>query len=69
LINELGEECRNITTLIHQLQLPHLTPQQQAEILAEFLAATIHLHTHCGDEFQSLIADEMETLPDDGEGR
>jgi hypothetical protein len=67
LIAELGDECRNVTALIHQLQLPHLTATQQAEILAELLAATVHLHTHCDETFQDLIAQEMETLPDDDE--
>ncbi|MDX2214327.1 MAG: hypothetical protein SFY66_13640 [Oculatellaceae cyanobacterium bins.114] len=67
LINELGNECRNVTALINQLQLPHLTATQQAEILAELLSATIHLHVHCDHDFQELIANEMETLPDDDE--
>lgn len=68
LIAELGEECRNVTVLINQLQLPHLTPEQRASILAELLAATIHLHSHCDQTFQDLIAEEMETLPDEDEG-
>jgi hypothetical protein len=63
LIAELGAECRTVTALINQLQLPHLTPTQQAEILAELLAAALHLHSHCDEDFQTLIADEMETLP------
>jgi hypothetical protein len=67
LITELGSECENVTALIYQLQSPHLSARQQAEILAELLAATIHLNVHCGDEFQTLIAQEMETLPDDDE--
>ncbi len=67
LIGELGAECQNVTALIHQLQLPHLSARQQSEILAELLAATIHLNTHCGDDFQARIASEMENLPDDDE--
>lgn len=67
LISELGDECRTVTALIHQLQLPHLSATQQAEILAELLSATIHLHAHCDDQFQDLIAEEMETLPDSDE--
>ncbi len=67
LITELGSECENVTALIYQLQSPHLSARQQAEILAELLAATIHLNVHCGEEFQSLIAQEMEKLPDDDE--
>ncbi|MEH2236058.1 hypothetical protein [Nostoc sp.] len=67
LITELGSECENVTALIHQLQSPHLSARQQAEILTELLAATIHLNVHCGEEFQTLIAQEMETLPDNDE--
>lgn len=37
LIDELGTECQNVITLIHQLQLPDLSDRQKAEILAEFL--------------------------------
>jgi hypothetical protein len=35
--------------------------------LAELLSATIRLNVHCGDDFQNLIAEEMEKLPDDDE--
>jgi hypothetical protein len=64
LITELGAECRNVIALINQLQLTHLTETQQAEILAELLAATIHLNTHCDEAFQNAIAEEMEQLSD-----
>ena len=39
----------------------------EADILAELLSATIHLNVHCGDDFQELIAEEMEKLPDNDE--
>jgi hypothetical protein len=64
LIQELGVECSYVLSLISQLQLPNLQPEQKADVLAELLAATIHLNTHCDEEFQSAIADELETLPD-----
>ncbi len=67
LITELGSECQNVIAFIHQLQSPHLSARQQAEILAELLAAAIHLNVHCGEKFQKLIAQEMEKLPDDDE--
>ncbi|NEO75617.1 hypothetical protein [Moorena sp. SIO4G3] len=67
LITELGSECQTVTGLIYQLQSPHLSARQQAEILAELLAAAIHLNVHCGEDFQTLIAEEMEKLPDDDE--
>lgn len=64
LIPELGEECQNVMALVNQFQLSDLTPDQQAQILSELLAASIHLHSHCGQEFQDLIADEIEALPE-----
>jgi hypothetical protein len=64
LIAELGAECQLVAALINQLQLPGLTSAQQATILAELLAATIHLQTHCGEDFQHLLAEELEALPD-----
>ncbi|MDZ7956366.1 MAG: hypothetical protein RMY34_00390 [Aulosira sp. DedQUE10] len=67
LIAELGRECSRVQALINQLQLPSLTANQQAEILAELLAATVHLHSHCDRDFQTLLADEMEKLADDEE--
>lgn len=63
LIAELGTECAQVQALINQLQLPSLTANQQLEILAELLAAAVHLHAHCDDDFQTLIANEMENLP------
>ena len=67
LIDELGTECQNVITLIHQLQLPNLSDRQKAEILAELMSAAIHLNVHCGEDFQTLIAEEMENLSDEDE--
>ncbi|MEG4212645.1 hypothetical protein [Microcoleus sp. S13_B4] len=67
LIDELGTECQNVITLIHQLQLSDLSDRQKAEILADFLSAAIHLNVHCGEDFQTLIAEEMAILSDDDE--
>ncbi len=67
LLSELSEECNHVNTLINQLQLSDITEKQKAQILAELLTATIHLQIHCGESFQDLIAEEMETLPDDDE--
>ncbi|GBF80533.1 hypothetical protein [Aphanothece sacrum] len=67
LLLELSEECSNVTTLINQLQLPELSPKQKAQILAELMTSAIHLQIHCGENFQDLIAQEMENLPDDDE--
>jgi late competence protein required for DNA uptake (superfamily II DNA/RNA helicase) len=65
LIAELSTECLKVQALVNQLQLPSLTVNQQAEILAELLAATVHLHNHCDEDFQTLIIEEMENFPSD----
>ncbi|GBO54507.1 hypothetical protein APA_2454 [Pseudanabaena sp. lw0831] len=62
LISELGIECQRAITLIHQLQLPNLSDSQLVDVLAELNASAIHLHAHCGDDFQDLIADELENI-------
>jgi hypothetical protein len=67
LTRELGRECQKVVTLLSQLQLPDLTPSQQATILAELMASTIHLNVHCGDDCQDLIAAALEALPDSDE--
>ena len=67
LIIELGSECQTVLALLNQLQLPNLSPTQQAKILADLLASSIHLQTHCGDSFQDLIAETLEALPDTDE--
>ncbi|AVH70598.1 hypothetical protein [Nostoc sp. 'Lobaria pulmonaria (5183) cyanobiont'] len=64
LIAELGIECLKVQALVNQLQLTSLTANQQAEILAELLAGVVHLHNHCDEDFQTLITEEMEKLPD-----
>ncbi len=63
LVAELGAECQNVLTLIHQLQLASLSPDQQIDVLADLTSAVIHLQAHCGEDFQELIADELESVP------
>ncbi len=58
---------QNIIALVNQFQLADLSNKQKVEILAEFLASTIHLHSHCNENLQNLIAEELEKLPDDVE--
>ena len=67
LLRELGEECQSVIARLSQLQSPHLTDQQKAEILAELMASTIYLNAHCNEELQELLAEEMERLSDDDE--
>jgi hypothetical protein len=61
LIIELQEECQN---LINQLQLSELSDCQKGQILSELLVASIHLHSHCDENWQNLISDELESLAD-----
>lgn len=65
LITELGEKYQNVITLVNQFQLASLSNDQKVEILAELLASTIHLHSHCDEDLQDMISDELESLPDD----
>ncbi|MEA5500585.1 MAG: hypothetical protein WAN66_15900 [Limnoraphis robusta] len=64
LILELGEECQNVLALTNQLQLANLSAKQKVEILAELLTATIHLQTHCDEDLQNLISQELENTED-----
>lgn len=64
LIRELGDECGRVLELIHQLQLPELQDGQKADILAELIASAVHLNSHCGEDFQDSLADELERLSD-----
>ncbi|KPQ38144.1 MAG: hypothetical protein HLUCCO16_13875 [Phormidium sp. OSCR] len=61
-VDELARECENVTTLIHQLQLPHINERQRSRILTELLAASIHLNQQCNADFQKLVAREIESL-------
>ena len=65
LIIELGSECKNIMTLINRLQLSNLSEEQTGEILVELLGRIIHLHSHCDEELQGLILQELGNLPDE----
>ena len=72
LLMELQEECQNVISLVHQLQLSELSDasgersyRQKGKILSELLVSSIHLHSHCDEDWQNLISDELETLADD----
>jgi hypothetical protein len=67
LIRELGDECGRVLELIHQLQLPEPQDSQKADILAELIASAAHLNSHCGEDFQDFLANELEQLSDDEE--
>lgn len=65
LVKELKEECQNVISLINQLELSNLTDSQKGEILADLLVSSIHLHSHCDEDWQNIISNELETLTDD----
>lgn len=65
LLMELQEECQNVLSLVNQLQLSELSDRQKGKILSELLVASIHLHSHCDEDWQNLISDELENLVDD----
>jgi hypothetical protein len=64
LIIELQEECQNVLSLVNQLQLSELSDRQKGEILSELLVSTVHLYSHCDEDLQNLISDELEVLDD-----
>ncbi|MFM5886983.1 MAG: hypothetical protein ACKPFD_05295 [Dolichospermum sp.] len=65
LLMELKEECQNVLSLVNQLQLSELSYRQKGKILSELLVASIHLHSHCDEDWQNLISDELENIADD----
>ena len=65
LLMELQEECQNVISLVNQLQLSELSDRQKGKILSELLVASIHVQSHCDEDWQHLISDELETLADD----
>jgi hypothetical protein len=65
LLTELGEECQTVIQLLDKIQTGNsLSDSEKGEILAELLAAIIYLQTHCGEDLQTLIAEELEQMPD-----
>ena len=64
LIAELGVECQRAIAFVHQLQLQNLSDRQKVDVLAELNTSIVHLHSHCDDDLQDLIADELENIAD-----
>jgi hypothetical protein len=52
------------SSLVNQLQLSELSDRQKGEILSELLVSTVHLYSHCDEDLQNLISDELEVLDD-----
>jgi hypothetical protein len=67
LLIEMGTECQNVVNLLNELQRPDLSVDRQGSLLADLLAATIHLNVHCDEDLQDLIANIMEELSDTDE--
>jgi hypothetical protein len=65
LLTELGEECQIVIQLLDKIKTGNqLNNSEKGDSLAELLTAMIHLQTHCGEDLQTLIAEELEQLPD-----
>ncbi|MGD1927299.1 MAG: hypothetical protein ACFB12_00075 [Leptolyngbyaceae cyanobacterium] len=64
LVRELGHECSRVLELVHQPQFTGFQDSQKVGILAELTTPSVHLCTHCDEDFQHAIADELERLPD-----
>ena len=46
LLDELRDECQNISKLLAQLELSSLQDDQAEDLLGELSAAILHLHEH-----------------------
>ena len=60
-LEELGEECQNVNSLLSQIRLQGLTQEQIRDILLEFQDATTHLHVHTQD-MADRIEEEIESI-------
>jgi hypothetical protein len=49
----------------HQWQLSEFSDRKKGEILSELLVSTIYLHSHCDEDLQNLISDEIEDFGDE----
>lgn len=67
LLIEMGTECKNVVNILNELQSYDLTVDRQGTLLADLLAATIHLNVHYEEDLQDLIGDELEALPETDE--
>jgi hypothetical protein len=48
----------------YQLQSSEVSDNPKGEISLELLVSAIYLHSHCDEDLQNLISDEMEPLAD-----
>ena len=65
LLTELGEECQRVIQILDKIKTGNqLSDSEKGDSLAELLSAMIHLQTHCGEDLQTLISEELEQLPD-----
>ncbi|NEP40934.1 MAG: hypothetical protein F6K35_17560 [Okeania sp. SIO2H7] len=66
LMEEWKSECEHVLILMEKFKkISPADAAKKVDVLADLLAASIHLHSHCDDDFQDLIAEEMENLPDE----
>lgn len=55
LLREMATECQNVVNILNELQRSDVTVDRQGTLLANLLAATIHLNVHCDEDLQDLI--------------
>lgn len=63
LMEELGEECETVLSLLSQLKLANLSNEQKGDILGQLSGSITHLHVHT-ESLPDLIGDELFNLPD-----
>ena len=58
LLEELREECQNISKLLAQLELPSLQDEQAEDLLGELSVAILHLNEHTRGLDERLLGKE-----------
>jgi len=61
LLEELRDECQNISKLLAQLELPGLHEEQADGLLGELSAAILHLHEHSRGQDELLDKDSHQS--------
>ncbi len=58
LLEELRQECQNISKLLAQLELPNLKGEQVDDLAGDLSAAILHLHEHTRGLDEQLLEKE-----------
>jgi hypothetical protein len=62
LMIEWQDDCQNVVILVNQLLSSGLPEHKKGDMLAEILVSAIHLHSHCDEDLQNLISENLENL-------